>query len=238
MATGKYLIVNADDFGQSAGVNRGIIEAFERGIVTSASLMVRWPAASDAARYSREHSDLSVGLHVDLGEWAFRNGEWMRLYEVIPAEDREAAAAEIAQQMTTFRTLIGRDPTHIDSHQHVHRSEPVRSILMELAHEISVPLRNTGSTVHYCGSFYGQSEEGESLNNINTSTLIQILSGLPDGFTELGCHPAKEVDLDTMYRQERLDELAVLCDERVRRFMDEAQIQLASFHSLQKFGNQ
>ncbi|MBI3874558.1 MAG: ChbG/HpnK family deacetylase [Verrucomicrobia bacterium] len=44
----RFLIVNADDFGLSAGVNRGIIEAHERGIVTSASLMVCQPAAADA----------------------------------------------------------------------------------------------------------------------------------------------------------------------------------------------
>jgi predicted glycoside hydrolase/deacetylase ChbG (UPF0249 family) len=53
MSTNRYLIVNADDFGQSHGVNRGVIEAFENGIVTSASLMVRWPAAVEAAAYAR-----------------------------------------------------------------------------------------------------------------------------------------------------------------------------------------
>jgi len=56
MTANKYLIVNADDFGQSTGINRGIIEAHERGVVTSASLMVRWPAAIDAAQYAREHA--------------------------------------------------------------------------------------------------------------------------------------------------------------------------------------
>ena len=40
----RCLIVNADDFGQSTGVNQGIITAYEQGIVTSASLLVRWPA--------------------------------------------------------------------------------------------------------------------------------------------------------------------------------------------------
>ena len=46
----RAVIVNADDFGQSAGINRGIVEAHERGIVTSASLMVRWPAAPPLPR--------------------------------------------------------------------------------------------------------------------------------------------------------------------------------------------
>ena len=45
----RHLIVNADDFGYSRGVNRGIIEAHERGIVTSASLMVKQPASEEAA---------------------------------------------------------------------------------------------------------------------------------------------------------------------------------------------
>ena len=49
----RYLVVNADDFGRSEGVNRGILRAHERGIVTSTSLMVRWPAAEHAARAFR-----------------------------------------------------------------------------------------------------------------------------------------------------------------------------------------
>ena len=74
MAGEKYLIVNADDFGQSPGVNRGIIAAHQRGIVTSASLMTRWLAAGEASLYAKEHPELSIGLHLDLGEWAYRAG--------------------------------------------------------------------------------------------------------------------------------------------------------------------
>jgi hypothetical protein len=77
----RHLIVNADDFGQSVGVNRGIIEAHERGIVTSASLMVRWPSAQEAAAYARSHTSLSLGLHFDFGEWRYRDGNWWKLYE-------------------------------------------------------------------------------------------------------------------------------------------------------------
>ena len=54
MPATRFLIVNADDFGQSSGINRGIITAHEKGIVTSASLMVRWPAAVEAADAERD----------------------------------------------------------------------------------------------------------------------------------------------------------------------------------------
>ena len=88
----RFLIVNADDFGLSDGVNRGIIEAAEHGIVTSASLMVRQPAAAAAAAYARNGGKLSVGLHLDLGEWYYRDGEWLPLYSVVvtvQAADRQ-----------------------------------------------------------------------------------------------------------------------------------------------------
>src|SRR5690349_482814 len=98
MTGGRYLIVNADDLGQSPGVNRGIFQAHRDGIVTSASLMVRWPAAGEAAAYARAHPDLSVGLHLDLGEWEFRGGAWVARYEVVPPGDAAAAAEEAARQ--------------------------------------------------------------------------------------------------------------------------------------------
>src|SRR5215475_2897529 len=114
----RYLIVNADDFGLSPGVNRGIIECAERGIVTSASLMVRWPAAAEAASYRNQSRNISIGLHVDLGEWVLRNGEWEPLYKVVDTEDKRAVEAEITQQLGQFRWLVGRNPSHLDSHQH------------------------------------------------------------------------------------------------------------------------
>ena len=63
----RWLIVNADDLGLSSGVNQGILQAHEQGIVTSASLMVRHQAAPEAVAAAREHPRLGLGLHVDLG---------------------------------------------------------------------------------------------------------------------------------------------------------------------------
>ena len=229
----RFLIVNADDFGQSAGVNRGVILAHEQGILTSASLMVRWPRAQEAAEYAQEHPELSVGIHLDFGEWAFRNGDWVSLYSV--ADERNAAAIqrETTTQLEVFRQLMGRDPTHIDSHQHRHENEPVRSVVHNLARTLGVPVRNADPRVQYCGRFYGQCNDGTPWpEGIEVDALIGILHELKPGFTELGCHPAAVADLDTMYCWERPKELETLCDSRVRDAIDAMGVKLCSFATL------
>src|SRR5438876_7505129 len=147
---GRRLIVNADDFGQSPGVNRGVIESHERGIVNSASLMVRWPAAAAAAAYARAHPTLDVGLHVDLGEWVYERSTWRPRYEVVPLQDDAAVGAELRGQLAAFADLLGHPPSHIDSHQHVHHREPLRSILLNVAAALGIPLRGATPPIHYC----------------------------------------------------------------------------------------
>ncbi|MBA3475891.1 MAG: ChbG/HpnK family deacetylase [Actinobacteria bacterium] len=128
------LVVNADDFGRSSGVNRGLFEAHDRGIVTSASLMVRYPAAAEAAALARHRPRLGVGLHVDLGEWVYERDAWAAVYEVdAPVEDA------LAQQLDEFHRLLDRDPTHLDSHQHVHRRAPAHEHVVKLGHALVCP---------------------------------------------------------------------------------------------------
>jgi chitin disaccharide deacetylase len=226
----RRLIVNADDFGRSPGVNRGIIEAFENGIVTSASMMVRWPAAVEAAAYGQEHPALDLGLHLDLGEWACEDGRWMPVYEVAAVNDVAEVEEEVARQLVAFRRLVGRDPTHLDSHQHFHREEPMRSGLVALARMLGVPLRHYCPRIAYCGNFYGQTSLGSSLpNSISVEALVGILFTLPPGVTELACHPGLGEDIETGYLEERAREVATLCDSRVRATIESEGIALSSF---------
>src|SRR4030095_13514904 len=103
------------------------VRAHETGIVTSASLMVRLPAARDAADYARRRPQLSVGLHLDMGEWVYEGCQWRKLYEVVNVDDAAAVRAEAERQAELFLQLLGRPPTHVDSHQHPHRSDPLTS---------------------------------------------------------------------------------------------------------------
>src|SRR6187401_533384 len=101
----RRLIVNADDFGLTEGINRGIIEAHAQGIVTSASLMVRYPAAAAAAAYARSHRALSVGLHFETGEWRCQDGAWHAAYRVIDGGDSALVRSEFERQLAAFETL-------------------------------------------------------------------------------------------------------------------------------------
>jgi chitin disaccharide deacetylase len=229
----RRLIVTADDFGRSDGVNRGVVSAHEHGIVTSASLMVRWPAAEGAAALARDLPRLSVGLHVDFGEWTYRDGAWVQAYAVVEENDPSGIAAEGRRQLALFRDLLDREPTHLDSHQHVHRAEPVYSCLVLLANELGVPLRHSTPGVEYRGDFHGQTAHGQPLAGaLTVEGLTSVLQSLSPGTSELGCHPAADVDFETAYGNERLVELDVLCSSEIRDVLAAEDISLLSFGEL------
>jgi chitin disaccharide deacetylase len=228
----RVLIVNADDFGRSPGVNQGVIRAHEHGVVMSATLMVRWPAAIEAAAYARR-SSLSVGLHLDLGEWEYRDGEWHTCYQVLATETADSVAQELNRQLEQLERLIGRPPTHLDSHQHVHRNEPARSALVHAAERLGVPVRWFTPGITYSGAFFGQGSRGTPLPDaITVDALVNVIETLPAGVTELACHPAAEHDHDSAYGDERVRELETLCDPRVRAAIDRSDVDLRSFADL------
>ena len=230
----KQLIVNADDFGLTPGINAGIVQAFEQGIVRSASLMVRQPAAEAAAQYARAHAALGVGLHLDLWESVPEGDDWRRLYQHC-AEEPAAIAAELRAQLARFVELLGRAPDHLDTHQHVHRREPVASAVRALAAETGLPLREAGVT--YVGRFYGQDGVGRPWpQGIAVESLLALIDALPEGWTEFSCHPgvvaADEPLGGTMYRIERNDEIRTLCDPRVIQRLARGDVRLARWSDL------
>lgn len=230
-STTRWLIVNADDLGQSDGVNAGIMNAVEHGVVTSASLMVRWPAAGDAAAWARRRDYVSIGLHLDLGEWIVRDGSWEPVYEVVDPDDGPAVAGELERQLRRFEELMGRPPSHIDSHQHVHLRDPVRSSVLAAAGRLGAPVRSLGD-ITYCGEFYGQWGGGEPHPEcITFDALVAIVDSLGPGRTELACHPGADAldDIDSMYLVERALERRVLCDPRLPDALAARDVRLRSF---------
>src|SRR5439155_24288697 len=126
-----YLIVNGDDFGASRGVNRGITEAHQRGIVTSTSLTVNAARGADAAEVGRTAVELRVRLHVDMRH---------TLSESAAASSRRLRE-ELRRQFGCFGELMGRPPTHLDAHHNVHRDPRAVPHFLELARQDDLPLR-------------------------------------------------------------------------------------------------
>jgi predicted glycoside hydrolase/deacetylase ChbG (UPF0249 family) len=230
----RRLIVNADDFGQTAGINDGILHCHAHGIVSSTSLMVRWPYAHAAAERARTTPALSVGLHLDLGEWVYADGAWSALYDVVPLDDAAAVQSEILDQLDAFRRVMCRDPTHIDSHQHVHCRPGIKAFVVELGERLGIPVRHCGQEITHLGEFYGQDRKGRIYHEcITAAHLIDLLTKLPEGSTtELSCHPGTRSDAHGMYVAQREQEILALCDPFVRAFMQSACIDLVSFHDV------
>ncbi|MDX1577626.1 MAG: ChbG/HpnK family deacetylase [Gemmatimonadota bacterium] len=231
--TNRQLIINADDFGMSCGVNAGIVRTFLEGVVTSASLMVRRPAAREAASFARSHPGLGLGLHLDLGEWFRRGDEWVARYVVVPLDDAAAVRCEVEAQLGAFRAITGRAPTHLDAHQHVHREEPVRSAVESVGRRLGIPVRSFDPAIRYRGDFYGRDGDGNVRDDlISVSALLGLADDLAPGCTELGCHPGFDAETDPSYGRERAREVRTLTDRRVREGLRSRGIELIDFRAL------
>lgn len=217
----KHLIVNADDFGASRGVNRGIIECHRDGILTSTSLMVTGSAAEQAVSLAHENPALAIGLHWDV------IGEDEREFDLA---DEQAVRDEFARQLERFHTMMGQGPTHVDSHRHLHLDEEVRDLFAELVAPLGVPLRDDGR-VQFIGGFYAQWEWGVTeLEHVSVAALQGILSKEVDGWTEVSCHPGYMTpEYRSMYADEREAEIRTLTDPRVRETVQELGISLESY---------
>jgi predicted glycoside hydrolase/deacetylase ChbG (UPF0249 family) len=219
---GSNVIFNADDFGASEGINRGIVECHVRGVLTSASLMVTGAAAEQAAQLVLEHERLGVGLHFDV------DGERERDF---PLEDLEATGEEFERQLGEFERLVGRPPTHVDSHHHVHRAPGVADVIANVLGDRRVPLRDDGR-VTYVGGFYAQWEPPKTdLYHVSPEFLIWILENeASDPWVEIACHPGyRSPGFSSEYLDEREVEVATLTDPGVGQAVQRLGLRLASY---------
>ncbi len=146
----KQLIVNADDLGLTPAVNRGVVQAFQSGIVTSASLLVTGSAFEEAVALARQNPELDVGLHLALveekavlgpdvlptlvdetGRFPRTSAEFIRR-AILGGINWFEVEREIAAQIALFQET-GLRLSHVDSHQHLHMFRPVFQIVRRLA---------------------------------------------------------------------------------------------------------
>ena len=145
----KQLIINADDWGLTPAVNRGVVRAFQDGIVTSASLLVTGSAFGDAVALARQNPKLNVGLHLALveeraalehdvlptlvdekGRFPRTSAEFIRR-AILGRISWHEVELEIAAQIARFQQT-GLRLSHVNSHQHLHVFPPVFEIVKRL----------------------------------------------------------------------------------------------------------
>ncbi len=252
MSAVKRLIINADDLGLTAAVNRGVFEAHERGVVTSATLLVNGAAAGEAAERARDNPRLGIGLRLALSG-AAPSLPSEQIPSLVDAQGRlpdtpsglararpAEVLAEARAQLRRFRELTGRAPTHLDTRHHSHRENPaVLEAVVTLAWELGVPVRNASPEVgesarreglrtsdHFVEDFLGERATLEGL--------LGILFGLALGTTELMCHPAADDELRSRsgHAEPRQGELAALVHRETRQAIQAAGIRLINWTEL------
>jgi chitin disaccharide deacetylase len=153
----RTLVVNADDLGLTVGVNDGIFDAHDRGILTSASLMATPPAAADAIRRARLRPALGIGVHLTLVDGApilppdrvptlvQDDGRFHVSWRpfIVACLRGRVSMRDVERELTAqieYATSNGITPTHLDSHKHVHLYPPVFEVVAKLADRFRVPV--------------------------------------------------------------------------------------------------
>ena len=286
----KNLIVNADDLGWTDGINRGILEAFHHGIVTSTSLLANGAAFAGGVEAAKSAPGLGVGVHLNLSDGP-------------PAADREIVTtllnsdgefaggpeslllrrarhalllAEVENEWDAQIQKVrdaGIAPTHLDGHKHVHMLPGLFEIALKLAKRhgvgaIRVSLEasslrtalSSGSKRH-AGVIMKQGVQARGLKllardareqadraGISTADYFcgiaqtgeltragveQFVKSLPDGTTELMCHPgyadAALRKTATRLQDSRQTELQILTDTGIRNLVASLGIRLIDY---------
>lgn len=219
--TARRLVVNADDLGYDPEIDRGILEAHARGLVTSATAMVETPFA--AAALAAAPATLGVGLHL----------------VVDPSAGEAEARAALLRQLGTFEALRGAAPTHLDSHKHAHARPGVLAAVAAVAAARGLPVRAMdealraalrGRGVRTTDAFLGDASLRPGWTE---ATLLAALAALPVGVTELMAHPGyRPAVARTSFGVEREEELRALTAPACRRAVEAGGIELRSFASL------
>ena len=289
----KRLIVNADDFGWTEGVNRGIVEAHRNGIVTSTTLLANGAAFDAAARLAREERRLGVGVHLNLSDGAPILARWdvaslvnaegqfssgpMKLAVRILAGKLRAAEVEAEWDAQIGKVeKAGIQPTHLDGHKHVHMLPALFPIALRLAKRHGIGAVRV-SVEHFFGwngtlrrnrrdslTILKQHAQARALNwmtmdarekaeraglacpdffcglsqtgFLDAKEMETILWNLPEGTTELMCHPgyrdAALAGSSTRLQMHRERELEGLKDLQLRKVIAAAGIELIHYGRL------
>ncbi len=252
----KYLIVNADDFGFSLEVTKGVIEAFTNGIVTDTSILINSPYAEQALASAKEVG-LPVGIHIDFVTQFPHNDHLSdsnligpdgklrhELYErefhnhikhSFTCDELISLRGEIRRQVNYFIQLSGQKPSHLDYHFGLHYINEIMAIYITVAEEYHLPVRwgkqYAGKNPYALApKIFADTFEGNPQSTIED--FVNLIDKPWEGIMEICCHPGyfTPSGLADKNNRNREYELAVLVDPRLKLELQKRNIQLVNYH--------
>ena len=246
----KYLIINADDLGLAPGINRAVINLHQAGVVTSTSLMVNMPGFNDAVNRVRHAPTLGVGLHFNLSEGSpIAPANWIPSLVNYKGEfsnnlgwDESDVMTELKAQMHRLQSA-GINPTHIDSHGYIQKRMSVCRPMLILARTLNLPMRRTGwepdASINSLPGVVDNFYSNVYFETGGKSLLLNNLHSVPDGVSELICHPGyvdEHLPKVSTWTEVREIERRVLADPEVLQTIRALKIRLINYNQVRYLG--
>ncbi len=257
----KQLVVNADDFGFTKDVNDGILASHLGGILTAATLMANGRAFDHAVQLAQQHPSLDIGCHLVLVQ-----GNSLIDGRPYPATPQALVRAVILKKVNILAELraqveriiaAGIEPTHLDTHKHTHVLPSIFDAVVRVAAEFDIPFirlpfdatklgtrtlmnafqRSRRAKLRRFGLRAADHFTGFWLTGYLTEvTLATTLRSLPEGSTELMCHPGYLSDelsnAATRLKNSRVRELEALTSPEIKETLRSAGVRLCSYRDL------
>ena len=242
------IIINADDFGLTFGQNRGIIEAYQQGVVTSTTLMMNAQATDDAIALSKENPGLGLGLHFvmdvyqpisdpSLVKSLVDNQGNFKKFDLSKSLDIDANEVELELLAQLKKALDqGLNIDHLDSHHHIHLHPEVFEAFLKVAKRYDLPIRFDFEShqpfyldllanykvayVYGFFDFYKDDLVPEYFKDLEKKAQGQE-------FLEIMCHPAHVDEMlkqVSSYNEPRAQELKTLIDPQTRIYLENHQL--------------
>jgi predicted glycoside hydrolase/deacetylase ChbG (UPF0249 family) len=215
MTPSRFLIINADDFGISTEVNRGIFTAYEKGVITDSSLLIKGEYSQEAITMIKENPEFPVGIHIALDPllgWESPGKEKFTrqgLHQIMNESTfLTKIEQEIHEQIEAFLDT-GLIPSHIDTHHHVHGFPQIFETLVEAMDRYGIKalrFNKTGYSLMGREDILLSAETAQWMEDALRQRRITYphllidpllpfsLEELPPGMTELMVHPSSGGD--------------------------------------------
>lgn len=239
------LIINADDFGYSKGVNLGIIEAHECGVLTSTTLMVNMPGALHAAECAKNFPNLGIGLHLNISlgysltkgkTLVDKNNKFFKPSQLTNFDiyDEEEIYNELVAQYNLFKKIMGKEPTHLDSHLFTTDLIPkMKKVAIKLAEELNLSLRNHKINDYKKVKFINYRNFNAKPN---LEYIIEYFSEIiKDEYVEIMTHPGY-LDLflykNSSYSIQRVEEVEFLKGNHLKELISKNNVNLINYNNI------